>query len=142
MTKSLKMYKLETSVCINHIEFLKSYRDRVRQELAQPVNIDFRNGGPMNRIVDKFIGQLNDLSSKKSVNIVIDSAVKEWLIEKGFDKNMGARPLARVIAENIKKPLSREMLFGKLKNGGSVIIDYRNNSIVLDCEVDKLLEEA
>lgn len=83
----------------------------------------------MNRIVDKFIGQLNELSSKKSVNIVIDSSVKEWLIEKGFDKNMGARPLARVINENIKKPLSREMLFGKLKNGGAVTVRLKENKL-------------
>lgn len=76
----------------------------------------------MNRIVDKFMSQLNDLSGKKRVNIVLDHAAKEWLIEKGFDRNMGARPLARVITDNIRKPLAREMLFGKLKNGGAVVV--------------------
>jgi ATP-dependent Clp protease ATP-binding subunit ClpA len=76
----------------------------------------------MGRIVDKFIGQLNELSAKKRVNIVVDAATKEWLIDKGFDPKMGARPLARIIAEHIKKPLSREMLFGKLKEGGAVTV--------------------
>lgn len=76
----------------------------------------------MSRIVDKFIGQLNAMSGKKNVNIVLDQAAREWLIDKGFDKNMGARPLARVIAENIKKPLSREILFGRLRKGGAVMV--------------------
>lgn len=83
----------------------------------------------MGRIVDKFIGQLNDLSSRKSVNIVVDQAAKDWLIEKGFDKNMGARPLARVISENIKKPLAREMLFGRLRNGGAVTVKLKDDKL-------------
>jgi ATP-dependent Clp protease ATP-binding subunit ClpA len=86
----------------------------------------------MGRIVDKFIGQLNDLSVKKRVNIVLDAAAKEWLIEKGFDPKMGARPLARVIADQIKKPLSREMLFGKLKDGGAVTISVADNRLTFD----------
>ena len=58
-----------------------------------------------------------------------DPAAKQWLIDKGFDSNMGARPLARVIADNIKKPLSREMLFGKLRNGGAVMITAREGRL-------------
>lgn len=86
----------------------------------------------MGRIVDKFIGQLNELSSKKGVNIVIDPAAKDWLIDNGFDPKMGARPLARVINENIKKPLSREMLFGKLKRGGAVMVKLVDGKISFD----------
>jgi ATP-dependent Clp protease ATP-binding subunit ClpA len=81
----------------------------------------------MYRIIDKFMNQMNELSSKKRVNIVLDAETKEWLVEKGFDRNMGARPLARVITENIKKPLSKEILFGRLKNGGAVIVHIRDN---------------
>ena len=83
----------------------------------------------MSRIVDKFIGQLNLMSSKKKVNIVLDPSAKEWFIDEGFDKNMGARPLARVIAENIKKPLSREILFGRLRNGGAVMIKPKDGKL-------------
>lgn len=86
----------------------------------------------MSRIVDKFLGQLNELSSKKRVNVVVDSAAKDWLIDKGFDPKMGARPLARVIAEHIKKPLSREMLFGKLKDGGAVTVKLLDEKLVFD----------
>ena len=83
----------------------------------------------MTRIVDKFLGQLNELSSKKRVHIVLDAAAKDWLIDKGFDPKMGARPLARVIDEHIKKPLSREMLFGKLKDGGAVTVKLLDNKL-------------
>lgn len=86
----------------------------------------------MGRIVDKFIGHLNDLSSKKGVSIVVDSSAKDWLIDTGFDPKMGARPLARVINENIKKPLSREMLFGKLKRGGAVMVKLVDGKISFD----------
>ena len=83
----------------------------------------------MSKILDKFIAQLNELSSQKKVNIVFDSRAKDWLIERGFDRNMGARPLARVIQENVKKPLSREMLFGSLKNGGGVMFTVEDGKL-------------
>lgn len=86
----------------------------------------------MGRILDKFIRQLNDLSARKNVSIVLDTTAKEWLINKGFDKNMGARPLSRVITENIKKPLSREMLFGKLRNGGAVMVTAKDGKLEFD----------
>ncbi len=86
----------------------------------------------MEHIIDKFINQMNDLSAKKNVNIICDPAAKQWLIDKGFDKKMGARPLSRVIAENIKKPISREMLFGKLRNGGAVMISVKESQLVFD----------
>ena len=83
----------------------------------------------MHKILEKFIKQLNELSAKKNVSIVIDPAAKEWLITKGFDAKMGARPLARIIAENIKKPLSKEILFGKLINGGGVMISVKDSKL-------------
>ena len=83
----------------------------------------------MDLIVDKFMLELNNLSKSKGVNIICDPAAKKWLIDKGFDKNMGARPLARVIADNIKKPLSREILFGKLRNGGAVMITAKDSKL-------------
>jgi ATP-dependent Clp protease ATP-binding subunit ClpA len=76
----------------------------------------------MESIVDKFMSQLNGLGAGKKVRVVCDSSAREWLINKGFDRNMGARPLARVIADSIKKPLSREILFGRLRNGGAAMV--------------------
>jgi len=54
-------------------------------------------------------------------------------VDKGFDPKMGARPLQRVIDKEIKRPLSRQILFGDLKNGGSVVVDFREGEIKLDC---------
>ena len=83
----------------------------------------------MSKILDKFISQLNELSSQKKVNIVFDSHAKEWLIERGFDRNMGARPLARAIHEHVKKPLSKEMLFGSLREGGGVMFTVNDEKL-------------
>jgi ATP-dependent Clp protease ATP-binding subunit ClpA len=81
----------------------------------------------MVHILDKFIMQLNELSTQKGVTVIFDGPAKQWLIDKGFDRLMGARPLARVIQENVKKPLSKEILFGKLTNGGSIMFTYKDN---------------
>jgi len=83
----------------------------------------------MSKVLDKFIKGLNDLAQKKKVNIIINPDAREWLIKNGFDDAMGARPLARIITDNIKKPLSREILFGKLKNGGAVMISVRDSKL-------------
>lgn len=86
----------------------------------------------MTMILDKFISQLNDLTKSKNVSVVFDKSAKEWMIDKGFDRNMGARPLARVIQEHVKKPLSKEMLFGKLKNGGAVVFSEKENNLTFE----------
>jgi len=86
----------------------------------------------MAHIVDKFLLALNQLSGAKQVKIVCDPSAKQWLIDKGFDKNLGARPLHRVIADHIKKPLSREMLFGRLRHGGAVMITAVNGTLTFD----------
>lgn len=86
----------------------------------------------MERILDKFISQLNMLTETKKVHVVFDADAKSWLIDKGFDPLMGARPLSRIIHENVKKPLSKEMLFGKLKTGGSVIFKLADSKLSYD----------
>ena len=73
-------------------------------------------------IVDKFMAELETQLQSKNVEIEIDDRAKEWLAKNGYDKKMGARPMARLIQEQIKKPLAEELLFGKLSNGGHVTI--------------------
>ena len=75
------------------------------------------------KIVKKFIDELNAQIKEKNVHVKPTADAVELLIKKGFDSKMGARPLGRAIDEYIKKPLSREILFGKLTNGGVVEID-------------------
>jgi len=74
-------------------------------------------------IVDKTIGEINTMLSEKNITIVLSDTAKVWLRERGYIPSMGARPLQRVVNDNIKKPLSKEILFGKLTEGGTVTVD-------------------
>ena len=97
----------------------------------------------MMKIVGKFLVELKDMVKDKDIAITITDETLDYLVDKGFDPKMGARPLQRVIDKDIKRILAREMLFGKLKNGGSLIIDYRDNEVKLDCvEEDEIAETA
>jgi len=82
-------------------------------------------------IVDKFIVELNVQLKRKKVTVEISKRVRGYLAETGYDKAMGARPLARVIQEKIKDPLTNEMLFGTLKKGGKVTVDY-DGALIFD----------
>jgi ATP-dependent Clp protease ATP-binding subunit ClpA len=85
------------------------------------------------RVVEKFVMQLEAQLADRNVTIELSSAAKEWLAERGYDKLYGARPLARVIQEHIKKPLAEELLFGKLVKGGSVKVTLKDGK--LDFEI-------
>jgi ATP-dependent Clp protease ATP-binding subunit ClpA len=85
------------------------------------------------RVVEKFVMQLEAQLADRNVTIELSSAAKEWLAERGYDKLYGARPLARVIQEHIKKALAEELLFGKLAKGGSVKVGLRDGK--LDFEI-------
>ncbi len=75
------------------------------------------------RVVDKFLMQLEEQLGAKGVQLDIDESARLWLAERGYDPKMGARPMARVIQENLKRPLAEELLFGKLSNGGRVHVE-------------------
>jgi len=85
----------------------------------------------MVKIVGKFIDQLRDQVKEKAVRIKIDKEAINWLIEKGFDSKMGARPLQRVIDKEIKLDLAKLMLFGELKNGGWLSITVEDGKLAL-----------
>ena len=99
----------------------------------------------MIKIVKKFIDELNALIKDKNVHVKPTADAVEYLIKKGFDSKMGARPLQRTIDEMIKKPLSKEILFGRLKNGGVVEIDFEDDALKLNVidilPVDKVKDE-
>jgi ATP-dependent Clp protease ATP-binding subunit ClpA len=71
-------------------------------------------------VVEKFVLQLEAQLADRDVTIELSDPAKAWLVEHGYDEQMGARPMARIIQEHIKKPLADEVLFGKLKGGGHV----------------------
>ena len=127
------------------------YEDKALKKFFSP---EFRNrldgvitfnslGKPvMMKIVGKFLVELKDMVKDKNIAMTITDDTLDYLVDKGFDPKMGARPLQRVIDKDIKRKLAREMLFGKLKNGGSLIIDYRDKEIKLDCVEDEITESA
>jgi ATP-dependent Clp protease ATP-binding subunit ClpA len=81
------------------------------------------------QIVKKFVGELNTQLKDKGIEIVLNATAAKWLAEKGYDRKMGARPLARLIDNKIKSPLSRRVLFGDLVNGGRVSVDVANDDL-------------
>ena len=83
-------------------------------------------------MVEKFVMQLEAQLADRNVTIELSSAAKEWLAERGYDRLYGARPLARVIQEHIKKPLAEELLFGKLVKGGAVKVTMRDGKLDFD----------
>jgi len=93
------------------------------------------------RVVDKFLIELETQLHEKAVTLSATPAARDWLAQNGFDPLMGARPMARLIQDRIKRPLADELLFGKLANGGRVNIDARDGELVVEAqpEPEKLL---
>ncbi|MBK6729210.1 MAG: ATP-dependent Clp protease ATP-binding subunit ClpA [Xanthomonadales bacterium] len=85
------------------------------------------------RVVDKFLIELEAQLHEKRVSLSVGADARRWLAENGFDPMMGARPMARIIQDSIKRPLADELLFGKLAEGGRVDVAVRDNKLVLDC---------
>ena len=83
-------------------------------------------------IVDKFIRELNVQIKDKYVEIILNEDSRDWLAKNGYNSKMGARPLARLIDNEIKSPLSRKILFGELKEGGRVFVGCENDKLVFD----------
>ncbi len=94
--------------------------------------ITFANLSPdvVARVVDKFVMQLEAQLADRQVTIELSDAARDWLAKAGFDPLYGARPLARVIQESIKKPLAEELLFGRLEKGGVVRVDVAEEKLV------------
>ncbi len=85
----------------------------------------------MEKIVDKFVRELSVQLAEKKVRVEITEAARKLLAEKGFDPTFGARPLGRVIEETVKRPLTDELLFGALENGGTATVDAEGGEIVM-----------
>tara|TARA_B100001027_G_scaffold41136_1_gene26217 strand:+ start:42512 stop:44752 length:2241 start_codon:yes stop_codon:yes gene_type:complete len=94
----------------------------------------------MIKIVGKFLLELKNMLTEKNVEVTIDDQAIDYLVDKGFDAKMGARPLQRVIDKEIKTDLSKMVLFGALKNGGKLHINVTDNKIDLQVKETKLVE--
>jgi len=111
-------------------QFTPEFRNRL------DAMIQFKGLSPdtIGLVVDKFIMELEEQLANRGVTLTLEQDARNWLIQHGYDKNMGARPMARIIQEYVKKPLADELLFGKLSNGGHVHLSLQNGQLFFDCQ--------
>lgn len=114
-----------------------------QQEMARVFSPEFRNRfdeiihfnalpkSVAGNIVDKLISELQQTLVDKKVQIVLTDAARQWFIEHGYDAQMGARPMGRLVTNELKKPLAKELLYGHLKNGGQVTVGVEQGALLL-----------
>ena len=112
-------------------ELKKFFAPEFRNRLDGIITFSKLSKETMIKIVGKFLVELKAQVNDKGITVTISNEAIDYLVEKGFDSKMGARPLQRVIDKDVKRPLSREMLFGSLKDGGAVEIDINDSGIIL-----------
>jgi ATP-dependent Clp protease ATP-binding subunit ClpA len=110
----------------------KFFTPEFRNRLDAIISFKDLDRSTITHVVDKFILELETQLADKNVVITVDESARAWLAEHGYDPAMGARPMARVIQENIKKPLADEILFGRLAKGGEVHVTEKDGELVLD----------
>jgi ATP-dependent Clp protease ATP-binding subunit ClpA len=116
------------------LEVLKrQFSPEFRNRLDSIIQFKALNFDTIGLVVDKFIMELEEQLANRGVTLALDADARDWLIEHGYDKQMGARPMARLIQEHVKKPLADELLFGKLSNGGHVHLSLKNGNLFFDC---------
>ncbi|EGV18443.1 ATP-dependent Clp protease ATP-binding subunit ClpA [Thiocapsa marina] len=115
------------------IEALKRYfTPEFRNRLDAVVQFGSLSEQTIRSVVDKFVFELEQQLEEKKVSLTVEADARAWLAEKGYDPTMGARPMARVIQNHIKKPLANELLFGDLVAGGSVRIHVQGETLAFD----------
>lgn len=112
-------------------EIKKVFTPEFRNRLDNVICFNHLSISIIQQVVDKFIVELQAQLDTKGVSLEVSDDARNWLCDKGYDKAMGARPIARVMQENMKKPLANELLFGSLVNGGSVQIELDNDQKIL-----------
>lgn len=110
----------------------KMFAPEFRNRLDSIILFNGLNSELMKPIVEKFLNQLQIMLDDKNVIVKVSDDAKEWLAKKGYSPKFGARPMARVIQTKIKQPLAEELLFGKLTNGGNVLIDFDGKELLFN----------
>ena len=110
----------------------KMFTPEFRNRLDAVVPFAYLGPETVSRVVDKFILQLELQLAEQNVHIQFDGDAREWLGKRGYDKLMGARPMARLIQEKVKQRLAEELLFGKLAHGGEVHVSVRDDNLAFE----------
>jgi ATP-dependent Clp protease ATP-binding subunit ClpA len=123
-------------------EINKVFSPEFRNRLDNIVWFNHLDNLVIQQVVDKFIVELQAQLDDKGVSLELTKQAKQWLAEHGYDKAMGARPMARVIQEHLKKALANELLFGELTQGGVAKVDVKKDKLVINFENKKELVSA
>jgi ATP-dependent Clp protease ATP-binding subunit ClpA len=119
----------------------KFFSPEFRNRLDGIIHFNALNEDIMKKVVDKFINELKGQLAVKKVSINLSPEARTWLARKGHDPRYGARPLNRLIQTEIKDVLSDEILFGRLYNGGTVLIDVENEKLTFNYNAKASLSE-
>lgn len=111
-------------------EINKTFSPEFRNRLDSIVWFNHLNEDVILQVVDKFVIELQAQLDSKGVSLEVSPKAREYLAEKGYDKSMGARPMARLIQEELKRELATELLFGKLSDGGEVKVGLKNKKLM------------
>lgn len=135
----------------NNIGFGRDFKDNDKQDEATKSFFapEFRNRldfivsfnklstSTMMSVVDKFVGSINELMKDRNISVELTTEAKEYVVDQANKENMGARPIMSILTKKIKEQLSKEILFGNLKNGGHVIAEIVDNDIKLNYNVSE-----
>ena len=112
----------------------RTFSPEFRNRLDAWIAFDQLSGDAIARVVDRQVGELATQLLEKRVTLEVAAGGRAWLAEHGFSPLFGARPMARLIQKEIAKPLADEVLSGRLKNGGRVVVDAKDDNLALDVQ--------
>ncbi|MBO1520615.1 ATP-dependent Clp protease ATP-binding subunit ClpA [Oceanisphaera pacifica] len=121
------------------VEINRTFSPEFRNRLDHIIWFNNLEMEVIHRVVDKFIAELQAQLDAKGVSMEVSEPARHWLAEQGYDKSMGARPMGRVIQEQLKKPLANELLFGELVSGGSVKVTLKADKLHFDYQSEASL---
>lgn len=110
----------------------RSFTPEFRNRLDAIIGFQHLSAEVVAHVVDKFVSRLESQLADRNVTIQLDDAARKWLVDRGYDRANGARPMARLIAEKIKRPLADEVLFGKLMKGGTVKVTVEGTELAFN----------
>ena len=113
-------------------ELKKTFTPEFRNRLSEIIYFNSLSEEVVVYVVNKFIFELEDVLEQKNVSLIVSDNARKWFAENGYDSNMGARPMFRLIEKEIRKPLADELLFGKLSNGGTVKVGVKKDKVTLN----------
>ena len=113
----------------NETQINRMFAPEFRNRLDSIIQFDFLSKKVMKSIIDKAINILDGQLAEKNISISLSNSAKDFFIEEGYDRKFGARPLERLVQKKIKEPLADEIIFGKLKKGGKVIVEFTKGQL-------------